>query len=285
MNVKKQNSFFKSDNVLRYKLGGNAAIILSVLVYKFEYWKKVEKLELRNGRNYFYISLNDLIAETTLTKGVVAKNIKLLKSKGLVYVKQQGLNKPNLYSIDQELIDSYIEKYRHEFQEWQIRTRRNSQSLRNNGKCENHTSRSNVKGTQDYSIKSATNNKNINNKNTKNVTNRAGSAKVIDLEYQLGCQLEEEISNLRSLDDKEKQVTSLFFFLCNLVPSFKDFNMSDSDRYLILKLNDNEIQEYKLASKILSNASDIIEGRKESRFGSLFVGISEMISNYDKIIA
>ena len=136
----------------------------------------------------------------------------------------------------------------------------------------------------DTSKEGATKNKNTKNKNTEsNTTNRASSGSEIDLEGNL----EKEIEILRCCDEVEKevQVKSLFNKLCSLVPLFRGFSMSDDDKKLIFKMIESEIEEYKLASKITINAFDIIEGRKKSKFGSLFVGVEEMISNYDQIFA
>lgn len=280
----KQNSFIKSDKVIRYKLGSKSADTLAVLIYKYEYWKSQSKLVYIDGIGYFFISLNDLKAETGYTKNVIAKNISLLKQARLVQSIRQGLNKPNRYSVDQKVIDDYIDRYRGELEKWEKDTRENLVTSGGERKCEKRISRITKRCIQKTSKECATKNKNTKNKNTENnITNRASSGSEIDLEYRL----EEKISNLRSCDDQEggQEVVSLFRLLCSLVESFKGFKMSENDRELILKLTESEIEEYKLVSKITSNAFDIIEGRKESRFGSLFVGVNEMISNYDKITA
>ena len=44
----------------------------------------------------------------------------------------------------------------------------------------------------------------------------------------------------------------------------------------------SDIQEYNLSAKIIANINDVNEGRKDNRFGNLFVGVSDMISNYNK---
>ena len=98
----------------------------------------------------------------------------------------------------------------------------------------------------------------------------------------LESDLEEKIYSLRLSDDKD--VMPLFNFLCSLVTSFKVFKMSDDDEKFILKIVESEIPEYKVSNKIISNASDITEGRKEARFGNLFVGVTEMVTNYDKAL-
>jgi biotin operon repressor len=275
-----EQSFIASNRVVRLKLGVKAADILAVLIYKYKYWKSEEKLGSLNYKGSFYISLNELRAETMFTRNVIAKSINLLKEAGLVYTIQQGLNKPNRYIIDEEVIDRYIKKYTGELEQWQLNVRDNGGYSSNKRKCENSTSRITKKNTQDVIKEDTTKNKNTKNKNTenKNLTNRASSEKPIDVESDL----ETKINSLRQGNDKA--VISLFNFLCSLVTSFKVFKMSDDDEKLILKIVESEIPEYKLSDKIISNASDITEGRKEARFGNLFVGVTEMVGNYDKAL-
>lgn len=276
-----KNSFIKSDKVIRYKLGAKTADVLATLLYKHNYWRSKGKLVRKGVKECFFVSLNDLTAETTFSVSVIRSCINKLKKEGLLYSIRQGLNKPNLYTVDEQSVELYIERYRVELKNWQLKIIDSSLHQGIKRMDQNDASIKVKNNYQELKKESATNNKSTNNKSTNNVTNQASLGKEIDLEYQL----EKEILNLRSFDETESQVKSLFFFLCNLVPSFNGFKMSDSDRDLILKLTDSEIQEYKLASKIFSNASAINEGGKESRFGNLFVGVEEMITNYDQIFA
>jgi biotin operon repressor len=290
MSNKNQNSFIASDRVIRYKLNPKAADILAVLIYKHGYWKGEDKLRKKEGREYFFISLNDLIAETGFSKNVIAKNIKLLRQAGLVYSIQQGLGKPNFYSINQEVIDSYIERYRAELKNWQKKIKENPITISSKGKCINGTSGVTKKSVQEVKKECATKNKNTKNKNTENTfTNRASSVCEIHLESlkEKEIELEKEISDLRSDDDRNRneRVTSLFKFLCSLVHSFKFFTMSSEDKELMLNILNSEFPEYKIAPKIISNTSDIINGKKDSRFGSLFVGVVEMIANFENLCA
>jgi hypothetical protein len=58
--------------------------------------------------------------------------------------------------------------------------------------------------------------------------------------------------------------------------------MSNQDKALILQVCDSEIDAWKIVDKILHNAEYIKVGKKESRFGNLFVGVGEIVANYEK---
>ena len=272
-----EQSFIASNRIVRLKLGVKAADILAVLIYKKAYWNSQEKLNSVSHKGTFFISLNDLRAETMYSTKLISEAIKALKEAGLVYTIRQGLNKPNRYLIDEEVIDNYIKEHTGELEQWQQNIRDHTGNKRISQKSTSGTTK---KGTQDVIKEDTTKNKNTKNKITKNkiLTNRASSEKPIDLESDL----ETKINNLRQGDDKA--VISLFNFLCSLVNSFGTFKMSDDDEKLILKIVESEIPEYKLSDKIISNASDITKGRKEARFGNLFVGVSEMVANYNEAI-
>ena len=282
MNTKIEDSFIASNKIIRFKLRTKAADILAVLIYKNDYWEEQRKLEWKNGKGYFFISLNDLMAETRFSKNIIAKNINFLKAAGLVHSKQQGLNKPNLYSIDKKLIEQYKTKYKGEFNKWQKKIRENNVSSSIIGNYNNNNSGITKTSIQDTTKECSTNNKNTNNKNTNNFTNRASSESSLDLENIL----EKQISKLRECDDKEtsQQVMILFNLLCSLVPSFDNFKMSDADKELIAQIVESEISDYNLSAKIMTNINDVNEDRKENRFGNLFVGVSKMIINYNNAL-
>jgi len=279
-----EQSFIASDRVIRHKLGVKAADVLAVLIYKYNYWKSLGKLNSQSQKGTFFISLNDLRAETMYSTKLISDAINVLKEAGLVYTIRQGLNKPNRYLIDEEVIDNYIKEHTGELEQWQRNIRDNGGASSNKRKCEKGTSRTTKKVIHEVTKEDATKNKNTKNKNTenKNFTYRASSVKAIYLESDLESDLEEKIYSLRLSDDKD--VIPLFNLLCSLVPSFKVFKMSDDDEKLILKIVESEILEYKVSDRIISNAIDITEGRKEARFGNLFVGVTEMVTNYDKAL-
>ena len=119
-------------------------------------------------------------------------------------------------------------------------------------------------------------------KSTKNfITNRASS----ENEFYLSNKLENLIDDIRSCTEKQKDIgtTSLFKFLCSIVPPFENFIMSEKDKELLVSIVDSEIEVHKFSSRIVGNAININEGQKETRFRNLFVGVIEMVTNYNNL--
>ena len=283
MNNKLMDSFIASNKVIRHELGVTAADILAELNSKYTYWDNTNQLQNRDGALYFFTSLNDLRSETGYGKNSISKNIKILKKHGLVKSIRQGLNKPNLYSIDKNAINCFITRHENSFKDWQRIVRKDKlSSSRKTRKSNNDDSGIFNKGIQESSNKCATNNTYTYNKSTnKNFTNRASSANANKLEEEL----EKLIDDIRSCPDEqnEQEIVSLFKYLCNIVPLFENFEMSKMDKALLKAIVDSEIEVYKFSSRIVSNAININEGLKETRFGNLFVGVREMVANYDKL--
>jgi len=283
MNYKLMDSFIASNKVIRHELGVTAADILAELNSKYTYWDNTNQLQNRDGALYFFTSLNDLRSETGYGKNSISKNIKILKKHGLVKSIRQGLNKPNLYSIDKNAINCFITRHENSFKDWQRIVRKDKlSSSRKTRKSNNDDSGIFNKGIQESSNKCATNNTYTYNKSTnKNFTNRASSANANKLEEEL----EKLIDDIRSCPDEqnEQEIVSLFKYLCNIVPLFENFEMSKMDKALLKAIVDSEIEVYKFSSRIVSNAININEGLKETRFGNLFVGVREMVANYDKL--
>jgi hypothetical protein len=285
--------FIASPKVIRYKLGATAADVLATLVSKHQYWKNEGRLIDSKGRKGFHISVDNIREETCFGKDVIQKRIKLLEKEGLIERRRQGLTKPNIYYIDKNKIDKYIEDHKEEYKRWRlsIRAIKVVVSPKDTLKDENTTSRKGNSSLLEYDETVITKNKNTKNKKTKNknLTNQASLVSEIHLgpmlELEKEIELEKVISDLRSDDDSDinERVKFLFKFLCSLVPSFKGFSMSNDDRELLLTILQSEIHDYKLASKIISNTTDIVIRRKESRFGNLFVGINKMIANHENL--
>jgi DNA-binding transcriptional regulator GbsR (MarR family) len=293
--IEKQEQFIRSEKVIRHVLDPKTADVLAVLIYKQDYWAKKGELSKWKGKECFFISLDDIEAETCYSNSIVAKCIKKLVAEGLVFKKRQGLNKPNLYSVDKTALKAFKKSKITSFNKWQkaVRERSSSKKIDTERNIKNEESGILNLAEQEASKLSTTKNKNTENKKTKNknLTNQASLVCEIHLgpmlELEKEIELEKVISDLRSDDDSDinERVKSLFKFLCSLVPSFKGFSMSSDDRELLLTILQSEIQDYKIASKIISNTSDIINGKKDSRFGSLFVGVVEMIANFENLCA
>lgn len=311
--------FISSPKVIRHTISPQAADILATLIYKQKYWAKEGKLISRKGLNCFHISVADISAETCYKKGVIAKNLNLLKKEDLIVVFRQGLNKPNLYHVDESKVLSFIKKNKKKYSDWRLTLKSKKttvvpmSTLRHLGpavamKVEIEHSGSDQMMVLDNPISSTTKNKNTKNKSTKNLTNCTSAEE----DYMIDSlwDKEEEFTNLLedyiidSLWDKEEELTNLIedymssfddesekenldelcSFLKAIVPAFKNFNLSNRDIEYIEELSNYESRCYVTAEKIIRNAQNMIEGKKEVRFGNLFVGLAiineKMIDKY-----
>jgi len=136
----------------------------------------------------------------------------------------------------------------------------------------------------DMEESATTKNKITNNKTTKTFTNRINAGTESDDWYDYANELEEKIDTFRHCYDETDRydcIKDIHKFLCNIVSKFKGFTMSEKDKALIAQTEYDGIFSYKIADKIISNAKAIIDGRKESRFGNLFVGIKQMNEEYE----
>lgn len=277
--------FIASPKVIRYKLDSKAADVLAVLVYKHQYWKDEGRLINYNGRMGFHISINDIIEETCFGKDVIQKKIKLLEKEGLIVRRRQGLNKPNIYFIDEAKIDKYIEDHKEEYEKWRLNIRDKKVVVlpMNTLKAENQLSRSSNSSILEVVKSDTTKNKNTNNKITKTITNRINAEGVTGL-FDCAVELEEKIETLRSCDNPTDIgicTEEIHKLLCSIVPQFKGFAMSAKDKALIAHMTYDGVPSWKISDKIISNAKAILEGKKESRFGNLLVGISKMNKEYE----
>jgi hypothetical protein len=279
---KSEDHFIKSSKIIRHLLDPKCADVLATLIYKQEYWSKKGKLISKNGKNCFFISQLDIKVETSFSIGVIAKCLKELTKKGYITTIRQGLGKPNLYCVNKEFISSIMELNSEKFKLWQKEVREDKSSRCSNfiENLKNEESSSFKINKQEIKKTTATKNKNTKNKNTENkITNQASLVEENDLELM--------INSLRTCtDDLEKEVITneVYHHLIYLVPQLKGFAMSNQDKALILQACDSEIDAWKIVDKIEQNAEYIREGKKESRFGNLFVGVREIITNYEKCL-
>jgi hypothetical protein len=104
-----KKGYNQSSKILAFKLGINASIILSSLIYKHNYWF---------GENFFYITYTNLQAETLIKQSAIKKAIVNLKEAGLIKVKRKGVPATNHYSLNEEALNNYESKYESEYLEW-----------------------------------------------------------------------------------------------------------------------------------------------------------------------
>jgi DNA-binding transcriptional ArsR family regulator len=283
MNNKLMDSFIASNKVIRHEIGRPAADILAELHSKHTYWHNKKQLQNIGGVPYFFTSLNDLRSETGYSKNVISKHIKILTKHGLVKSIRQGLNKPNLYSINRDKVNSFITKHENSFKDWQKGVRDNKPSLSSAiRKHVNSESGTTPKGIQETSNKCTTKNIYTKNTYTKNTfTNRASSGKEAYSEEQLEKLIEDIKCNPE--EHRKNYTSDLFEFLCKMVPEFQNFKMSEKDRQTLTLILSTEKEAYYFCVRIVRNANDINEGKKEKRFQNLFVGVEGMITNYNSL--
>jgi biotin operon repressor len=283
---KSSDYFIRSSKIIRHVLGPKSADVLATLTYKQDYWKKEGKLTRKKGADYFFISHQDITAETCFSASVIAKCIKELKIKGFVLIIRQGLNKPNLYCVNKKSIETFLDNESPKFKKWQeeIRAGKHSRKPKDSRSIKKGVSRVLNIDAQEVEKISTTKNKSTKNKKTKNknFTNQASLADSSEVEWKL----ESLINDLRECHIEQKQgviIKEIFSVLCQFFKPFEKFEISAEDADFISQLGNSEIQIYKIIYKIFENIEHIKEGRKASRFGNLFVGIDKMIANYKNL--
>lgn len=287
INKDETHAFIKSSKLIRQQLGVKEADVLATLIYKQNHWGKQGKLTTKGSLGYFFISHQDIKAETCFNTSVIAKCIKNLEEKGFVLKIRQGLNKPNLYYVNMKCIKTFLAKETPKFKKWQEETRagkhsRKPKDIRN---IKKDVSRELNIDKQEVAETTTTKNKNTNNKKTKN-KNLTNQASLVD-KLEVESKLESLINDLRICYIESEQgiiIKEIFSVLCQLFKPFENFKMSDEDADFIHQLGNSEIQIYKIIYKIFENAEHIKEGKKTSRFGNLFVGIDKMIDNHNNAV-
>jgi biotin operon repressor len=284
---KSSDSFIRSSKIIRHVLGPKSADVLATLTYKQDYWKKEGKLTRKKGADYFFISHQDITAETCFSASVIAKCIKELKIKGFVLTIRQGLNKPNLYCVNKKSIETFLDNESPKFKKWQeeIRAEKHSRKPKDSRNIKNDVSRVLNSDAQEVEKISTTKNKNTKNKKTKN-KNFTNQASLVD-RPEVESKLESLINDLRECYIESEQgviIKQIFSVLCQFFKPFEKFEMSVEDADLIFQLGNSEIYIDKIIYKIFENIEHIKEGRKTSRFGNLFIGIDKMIDNHNKAV-
>ena len=275
--------FIAVPKVINHKLGLNAAAVLGVLIYKYKYWNDQGKLTVRGNSKWFHISHSDIEEEICLGTGAITKAIKRLKKERLIATQRQGLNKPNLYNIDEDMIDEYIEDHKQEYENWRhkLRVKNTSKTPVNSWIGLNEGSRTAKSNDLDPSKSTTTKNKSTKNKQLRITTNRINAEEEA---YDQLDDLTEAIIDLRESDDNEESHLKLFLLLRGLVPRFEKFSESPDDSKLIDKIKGYSLDSGEIAFKIVKNAISIIQSKKDPRFGNLFVGLDQINENWERRI-
>ncbi|MDW5289450.1 winged helix-turn-helix domain-containing protein [Formosa sp. PL04] len=279
--------FIATSKVVRIMFDPATADILAVLIYKHKYWEEEGKLEPYKGKIGFYISYSDIKEETGFSENIIKKRIKQLKKAGLIETAQQGLGKPNYYYLDINYIHEYIKDNEPAYEKWRLDVRNENAvpSVENSKKVESYLSGSEENDFQEYQNSPTTKNKNTKNKITNNLTNPINGVIEEDDLYDKQSELEDLIEKLKSIEnaypieeeDYRQCINQIYDCLKAIVPKFKGFTMSEEDSKLIENMGRTSLYSPHMAGKITTNAKKIIRGDMESRFGSLLVGVSNMI--------
>lgn len=277
--------FIAPSKVIRCNVSIVAADVLAVLLAKKRYWKQEGKLFEYKGNIGFHVSISDLEEETCYKSHTIKKGLFQLKKEGLIKSRPQGLGKPNFYSIDVKLIEKYIEDNKGEYENWRLEIRAKNKLV---APINSQMELKQLSGKDSYNFQegtqtTTTKNKITKNKITKIFTNRINAAdKKLDL-MMYSDKLEKLIDDVKEAKDDEEKFDCnmvLFDFLCEIIPRFKRFNISQQDFRMIEELGAYyHSDSNQIAYKILINAQAILDGSKSNRFGNIFVGLREINNN------
>ena len=276
--------FIAVPKVVNHKLGLNAAAVLGVLIYKYKYWNDQERLTTTDNFKGFHISHSDISEEICLGTSAIASAITKLKKEDLISIKRQGQGDPNLYSVDEGFVEQYIENHKQEYENWRqkIRAKNTSKTPVNSGIGQNEGSRTAKSNDLDPSKSTTTKNKSTKNKQLRISTNRINAEeKIFD---QLDGLTDAIICLREPNDDMGVSHQRLFLALRDLVPRFDKFTESPDDSKLIDKLKGYSLDPGEIAFKIVKNAVEIVNGKKDPRFGNLFVGLDQINENLERRI-
>jgi len=292
--------FNRSSKVLEHKIGINAARLLNTLIYKHNYWLEDEREStFINGKRAFYIIIPNLQVETNLSKDPIQKAIKKLVAENLIEVHKKGIPSKNYYIVNGEAIYKLERDHAKIYEKWgesiyigakndrkrfDSRTKNTPESLCLQQLDVKQPTSELKNGPLVSGFSTVTNNKSTNNKTTNNLTNHL----TVDDKNNDLHEFEEELIKLiddvkDASDDDERPDCNmeLFNFLCQIVPKFKGFNISEQDYELLVDITASSLKSEDIALRILDNAKAIMDKRKKSRFGNLFVGLQEIAQNCD----
>lgn len=276
--------FIAVPKVVNHKVGLNAAAVLAILIYKYKYWNDQGRLTTKGNFKGFHISHSDIEEEVCLGTSAIARAITKLKKEDLISIKRQGQGDPNLYSVDEGFVEQYIEDHKQDYESWRkrIRVKNSSKTTENSWIGRNEGSRTAKSNDLDPSKSTTTKNKSTKNKQLRISTNRINAEeKIFD---QLDVLTDAIICLREPNDDMGASHQRLFLALRDLVPKFEKFTESPDDSKLIDKLKGYSMDPGEIAFKIVKNAVEIVNGKKDPRFGNLFVGLNEMNENWEQRI-
>jgi len=113
-----RKGFNQSSKIIAFKLGVNASIILSSLLYKHNYWFEKNRLMNIGDEFYFFITYLNIEGETLIKQSAIKKAIGKLKKAGLIKVERKGVPATNHYCLKEYAINAFEAKYEDEYLKW-----------------------------------------------------------------------------------------------------------------------------------------------------------------------
>lgn len=102
--ISHESFFMVNKAMLRYLESANAAIILSGLISKHDYFKK--RNQVIDG--YFYNTKEMIMQETGMSEATILRAEKTLELKGLIHTKLKGLPRVKYYAMQWEHIERVL---------------------------------------------------------------------------------------------------------------------------------------------------------------------------------
>ena len=108
MSIKKllsQNAFWQVNKAMAKLIGVDAALILSDLIAREEYFKSKNMLVSINGNGYFFVTSDDIENTTTYSYHIQKKCIKVLKEHGMIETFLRGIPAKTHYRVVESKVE------------------------------------------------------------------------------------------------------------------------------------------------------------------------------------
>lgn len=162
--------FIMVNKGLAKEVGLTAATIYGELVSTFLYWKDRGQLTEKDGKEWFFCTIEDLEDKTTVKRDAQNKAIKTLEKEGLIITKRFGLPAKRYFYITDKYVQILLDNYfteKPQTDDSNDSEGGNSQEARSNQITEKPQT-NNRENRKQYYEKTDTNNKELNNKKFNN---------------------------------------------------------------------------------------------------------------------
>ena len=107
------NGFIKLNKALNHYLGTTTAIILAELIGEYNYWKKMDRL---TEEGYFYSTIDNIWAETSIKKDAQISSIKKLSELGVISCIRGGYKGQRYFTIHEDILIQVVLKAQKSFE-------------------------------------------------------------------------------------------------------------------------------------------------------------------------